>query len=302
MSLVNRSVLSLFLIGASTSFAGTMGPVCTEGNVTVPCEMKAWDVGMYALYLQPSADADLGYWGSYITNNEVHFNDWDAKWDWGFKLEGSYHFNTGNDININWYYFSETTNSIFTFGVSPATFQSNNSIKTKWNAVNFEFGQHINLGEHKNIRVHGGLQYANITNTAFSDNLGNFGLATGGKLEFNGIGPRTGADLSYDCGNNFEFYANAAAALLVSTSKFNLWNNITNLTTYASKNAVVPELEAKLGGKYHYAMEQGKLTVDAGWMVINYFNANHTFGGFLNGETDMSFNGPYVGFKWLGSM
>ncbi len=91
-----------------------MGPVCTPGNVTVPCESSAWDFGGQALYLKPSfgapfagvtrvANATSGFDYPYFNKN----NDW----SWGFQLEGSFHFGTGNDIDLNWYHLSNSKNT-----------------------------------------------------------------------------------------------------------------------------------------------------------------------------------------------
>lgn len=298
---LKKTALAVLALGSSAAFAGTMGPVCTPGSVTVPCEATAWDVGIYALYLQPTYDADLGYVGNYVNNNHNTYRDWDADWGWGFKLEGSYHFGTGNDFNVNWYHFSDTTGNDYMFGTAPNGYNAHVSNKAQWDAVNFEFGQHVDFGERKNIRFHGGAQYANLKNTGTFSNILNTGQNAGLEMKFSGFGPRAGADFSYDWGNGFEMYANTAGAILVGTSKFSTWNNLAATTASGSKNSVVPEVEAKLGAKYNYAMAQGVVSLDGGWMFVNYFNANHTMGNVLNGETDVAFNGPYIGLKWVGN-
>lgn len=313
---LKKTAVAVLALGSSAVFAGTMGPVCTPGNVTVPCESTAWDFGVQALYLQPVHSGDFGYGGYQLSNGYSRFNELDHDWGWGFKLEGSYHFSTGNDLDINWYHFSK--NDSHTFNVYDPNFTPAVSYiarlrtEPKWDAVNVEFGQHVDFGEFKDIRFHAGVQYARLENDARAYTSYSSGYIHH-NLEYNGFGPRIGADMQYNFGNGFAIYGNGATALLIGDSKFNtyaantgLFSNGTTLATSGSRTTMVPELEAKLGAKYTYAMAQGDLTLDAGYMWVNYFNANHAAYPVLANaavrESNFALHGPYVGLKWVGNV
>ncbi|MFA5960526.1 MAG: Lpg1974 family pore-forming outer membrane protein [Tatlockia sp.] len=330
---LKKTAVAVLALGSSAVFAGTMGPVCTPGNVTVPCERVAWDFGVQALYLQPTlsggngydfyTDGAFGFGGDpFVDGFYRHRNE---DWNWGFKLEASYHFYMGNDLNVNWYHLSSDddnnhhNNWLYTY-------TSRYHYQPKWDAVNVELGQHVDFSDRKFIRFHGGVQFARLEHdrrTSF-DNFDLTGLYYGhtGENRFSGFGPRFGADMNYMLGNGFGVYANGAAALLVGSAKFDHRLNPfvastivrSGLTTFAfnnnnnSRTIMVPELEGKLGAKYTYAMAQGDLTLDVGYMWVNYFNAEHTIvnNGIIGGvdvrESNVSFNGPYVGLKWVGNV
>lgn len=315
---LKKTAVAVLALGSSAVFAGTMGPVCTPGAVTVPCESTAWDFGVQALYLKHTANNYLGYTTS--VNNVRDYNEFDYDWGWGFKLEGSYHFSTGNDININWYHMSHGTDfgvvGSLTNGLVTTNAIGTGELKPEWDAVNFEFGQLVNFGEHKVIRFHGGAQYARVQQKLNLDFAG-VGLAAGGTTlvnfnadtKYDGFGPRVGMDMSYHFGNGFAIYANGATALLVGSSSFDSNVSVANLNTLngfaatlatGSRTTVVPEVEAKLGAMYNYAMGNGDLTLDAGYMVVNYFDTLQ-FAPTTNSSDNFSLHGPYFGAKWVGN-
>lgn len=315
---LKKTAIAVLALGSSAAFAGSMGPVCSAVNVTVPCESTAWSVGAQALYLKPSVST-----GIYdpIISSGINAQ---PNYSWGFQIEGAYHFNTGNDINISWYHLSHSKTSNYGVG-APTTFTVLGGVATtstrdfgrfsvdpKWDDVNFEFGQHVDFGDNKAIRFHGGAQYVRLVDdisasytsaVTYAGVASTFNQSTDFDRTYNGFGPRVGADMSYDWGNGLGMYANAATGLLAGTRSYNntyqdsLGNNI---YSRLSRTAVVPTMDAKLGITYTYAMAQGDLTLDAGWMWVNYFNAHNNP---VNGTTsDFSLQGVNFGLKWMGNV
>jgi hypothetical protein len=316
---LKKTMVAVLALGSSAVFAGSMGPVCSSVNVTVPCESTAWGFGADALYLQPATTA--GEYNFVAQNGQGRYVNFPNKWAWGFKLEGSYHYGTGSDTNLNWYHVNKAATKSFTaagytsptFGLLGAGTTASASLDPKWDQVNLEFGQHVDFGENKSIRFHGGVEYARVANSATYTltNTTVMNAVSTANPTYNGFGPRVGADMNYDWGNGLGIYANGAGAMLVGTSKQNnsaAWTGSFAVPGSAyssfSQTTIVPELEAKLGIKYDYAMAQGDLTLDVGWMWINYFNSSSSqlSTGVDVVSGDFGLQGLYFGLKWLGNV
>jgi len=331
----------IFVLSSSTALAGTMGPVCTEGNVTIPCTNSGWEFGGQALYLNPNygipglteTSTVTPVPGDPTTNNVSSIiNTSNSTWDWGFKLEGAYHFNSGRDLNLNWYHYNNTANQTLMQGPSPqsvidenigsAAFYSNVALrlKTQWDAVNIELGQRLNFMDQIKTRLHGGFQYANIrlnvAESAISSGTGAMAGsaydATSGadQLTYSGFGPRIGADFMYGWDNGFALYAKAASALLMGTQHFKTSaysvSNSLNLSlngvpigtpSYTIESSVSTQItldvDTKVGATYTYTMTNANLSFDAGWMWNKYIDT------FLYVRS-FGVQGPYVGLKWVG--
>ena len=311
------AILGLAISGLAS--AGTMGPVCAPGAVTVPCEATLWDLGVQALYLQPIYGK-----GHYIaervgTTSNYRFNQIEPDWDLGYRLEGSYHFNTGNDITINWSHLKHDNWTGYhpsSYLLTGRTFSSvaRTYVENRYDQVNLVFGQHVDMGLLKNARFYGGMQYVDIRadHTSRHNVSTAVQTATGGissliNRDFTGFGPVVGVDYDYDLSQGFSITANASTSLLYGTSRLNVsdvyGNGLVAANTYASRKGMVVGFEGKLGLNYGYSMAQGVLNIQVGYQATDYVNALQAVelsGLSYLANSDMGYYGPYLGLKWVG--
>lgn len=337
----SKLALALAALGISSGlyagmYAAPPAPTCTPGDVTVPCEAKKWDVGFRALYLKPVFDADAAYVSSATQNNHTQYNTYNQDWGWGFHLDVSYHFNTGNDLTVDWTHFDKDSNHNNLSGiyfdptsqrfVSQGTF--NASQNNNFDQVNFVMGQHVDMGVRKNARFYGGLQYARIRTEMlenfnrpgqiFNPGSGNSYSTRSLYSDTKGLGPVVGVDYSYDLGSGLSFVANAQSSLIYGNGRHTMTNLVTSVVSgstsvargdYYTKKSMIPSLEGQLGVNYAYAMPEGVLNLELGYQALNYFNALQTMG--MNGaaavlgrapvaDTDFALYGPYIGLKYVG--
>lgn len=287
------AALVLGFSGAASAamYAPAPAPACAAGNVTVPCESTAWDLGVQALYLKAEHNArenDITTVGTTGASN-----DYSTDWGWGFRLEGSYHFGTGNDLNLNWLYYKSDQGSRTASTTNP----DGTYLESKYNIVNLEMGQHVDFGESWDVRMHGGLQYANLKqDVAPTASTVPNTTTYERQFEVEGLGPRAGVDVAYDFGNGFALTSNAAAALLVAEDKLDgTVKNAAGVSTNSSvkNNRVVSDLEGKVGVRYTHAMAQGDLMIDLGYQAQNFNTSGYT--------GDIGLHGGYLGLKWVGN-
>lgn len=319
MSCFIKASMAILVFGAGVVFAGSMGANCGPQPVSVICDQAAWGFSMKALYLQPRLSSE-GYYGfSSITPHEQVYNHLTNGWGWGFQLEGSYYFSSGNDLNLNWYHHTNSDKVVlpnsFTDPFGDQLVASGKASRSpRWDAANVEFGQQVDFGPFHPIRLHAGVQYARIKETGgfsaygepqsiLSSPIALFGVGSG--MLFTGFGPRVGVDVSHVWKSGIGVHVNTATSLLVGYTSFShlVFSSTAALVQTGAETTIVPELEARSGITYIYPMAQSDLTIDLGWMWVNYFNSYRE--GQSHGQvivSDFGLQGPYLGLKWVGSV
>ncbi|KTD17055.1 Lpg1974 family pore-forming outer membrane protein [Legionella jordanis] len=294
-------------------------PVCISDSLTVPCPNPQWDVGISALYLKPYSPLLQPY-----VFYPREYKAIKSEQDWGFLLEGSYHFNTGNDININWLHFdtdySDSRFRVFEDVDIPTTFRRTDLVfDNHFNAVNVEFAQTSSIGRHSDFRYFAGLQYvyADVLRTVHDyERTGDPGplfefRGTTLDSSYQGVGPRLGIDMTRKLPASFSLFAKGAAALLVGKGKAKLSGELLSslqtqfLTTANQRYRMVPELEASLGASYDFNLFNGQMSLMAGWLVQHYIDIFMLVPGeTINTENKLSshpytLSGPFIKGKWL---
>lgn len=309
----------LGLTANGIALAGGMGPVCEPGNVTVPCDTNLWSFGLDALYLNLNSGNPRAYDTDtailpFVPATTTRIND---DWNWGYRAELAYQYNTGNDAAVNWIHISDRNEQVLASGIP---FNKEN----RFDQVQALLGQHVDFSATHKARFYGGMTYAQIEQDHTYYNIP-FAAVPGltppfqryDNTYFKGFGPTLGIDYTYYVSNEISLIANGATSVLYGSSRASntIYSSnvpspiaVATLTRYASKKTVVPAFEAKLGINYAYQLPSGTLNLEGGYLAIQYIEPIQTFHSLtpslINGVFDSNFGlyGPYFGAKYVGNV
>jgi hypothetical protein len=317
---MKKLTLALATIGLTTSLSVfASAPTGAQPfQVMVPDIKSGFDFTLTGLYLKPTASNNQLFYAETEKNN-VDTNYSNEPGDHpAFSLGMGYVFkNSGNDVRLNWTHLHSSDDSSTTGNIVNPNFSApliaNSTVKFKYDAVDFDFGQYLSLGTRMQTRWFAGVRFAQINQdqtTSYAPKPTD--LAPSGSIadnsKFSGIGPRLGVDGNYYLGKGFGFVTQLAGSLLVGNTESNTTWLTENPSTVdnPSQSRVVPALDGKLGVDYSKAMRNGShFAIEAGYQISEYFNAidRNTTAWSSDGSntftsSNIGFQGPYLSVKY----
>lgn len=315
-------------------------------SLKIPSLSSGFDINASILWLQPGGGNLL--YSVLTTPFPLQSPSWQNEYiepgfTPSFNIGAGYTFgDTGRDIQLNWTSMNSNDSAATFADVSigqfvPPTYQvgpdggfiedSSSNVNFQYNTVNLDAGQYIQFGQHLLIRAFGGLNYTQIeenVSSYYTDHSEGFNVNQNIYSDYQGIGPRIGMRTNYDVGYGLGIVGQFAASILVGqqkTSTTYISNspdlaNENNYQTISTDNStlIIPAFDGKLGLSYTHPVDEGSLTVEAGYQGAIYMDAiSQAYPGSVNvpiqtgvvdaytmttNQSDFSVNGPYVGIDW----
>jgi hypothetical protein len=328
------SLTSLTSLAATAAYA--------EQLVTAPTLEGGVNISIGTFYAAPGSDG-YNYADKIIMDSTYPtgltrtplYNDSD--YDFGFEASLGYVFeDTANGIELSYRGLHSSTDDSITTGdgefiaipggtpdgipSGTDTFNTaDNSLTYNFNTVDLMISQFLDIGRHVQMRLQGGLAYANIeqkAHTTFSiDGSADTAYPQKTKSEFNGWGPRLGTDARYEFGNGIGILGGVSLAYLIgdlngynklsspNEGELEVWDFQDDISNHSVVN-----LRGNLGVDYVYFFEEQEgaaMGLEVGYLADYYTEAvNEVTGGnsgLIYGPTtemqSASFSGPYVNLK-----
>lgn len=323
--------LTLLALGLSAPVLAASSPF----SVTVPNQQGGFSVGADVLWLRPnSPNTNFGIITLTPTPEltNISVQSVDPSNHWAFDLMVSYRIPcTGNDISALWTHLGNASNSHEFFktisAATPFTVDTTGTSTFKYDSIDLDLGQRINLGDYFNFRLFVGVRGVNTEedfNRPVSENTPSTGFTATAILDqsskLRGIGPQIGIESRYCVGYGFGIDAGTTLSALVgstdSSASFTAFSvpatvTLANNISADRKYHVVPALDLNLGADYIFNFNncsRSSLAIQGGYKIIHYWDAHQllssnsttsfdpTHVGF-NTISTINFDGPYLGLK-----
>jgi hypothetical protein len=348
---MKRFSLGLAAVGLTASL-GAYAALPTSAapfQVNIPNFAPGWEFNLTALYLRPSnndEDYTIVTNTSPLTEFTYNVKAVDPGFDWAIGVGLGYIFpDSGNDIRAAWIHFFEHNNTssvlvdedgaehvgpTFDTDFDTAFDDASGTEEFKYDAVDLDVGQFINLGTRLQLRLFGGLRFAHIERDfdTVQEELSSFDdtfLDTDNNSTFSGIGPLFGVDSEFHLGHCVGLVAHFDTALLVGDVKSSdtftaphISSSLTLIDTTTSTTSddltrIVPGFDAKLGLDWSIPFDcDSWFTVELGYQVTEYIdvfdrhepdevaqstNSVVNFDSTQRVTSNFSFDGPYLSFN-----
>lgn len=303
-SFFRKSIISMFVMGLAGPSLAAHSQYQNSNMMWSP-HYTGFFIGVDGLYLKPE-NGDLDYVTLFPTsaNGSFYTQNVSTDYKWSWRVYGGIKFTDNDDITLSWLRMRATdTDSVGmpTISNSQPRWQNTRSWDNASGHVTFDlddaylvWGHTVNFNNPWSVRYAAGLEWAKLNSdfTITGQDLGTDFDGTGfvADSHFRGFGPRVELGMTYHvpC-TNFGLFANANAALLVSTRKVSQVANEGvvdpddigyNSSYFSTRHVVVPKFGSRLGVSYTFIFGQAggegcvsALTVDAGWQVESYVHA-----------------------------
>lgn len=267
---------------------------------------SSWDFYSTGLYLKPQNINNIT-----TSISEDPSVNLPTQFEWGFNLKGRYFFDGGRDTKIIWVHFKDEKDETL---LEPKQIRSNDptlnsqgglvpyAYTSQFDILEFEYGQNIDLFNRLHMRIHGGLEYANIrSDYRYTVDITNNNTRTqdseSNQYSYYVVGPRIGLQFDYSVFDSWDIVVEGSASVLQQIGQYDITINllVTNggatqlqrtLTTQNDLEGPLVGIEMLFGISHELTSLSHHLSFTGGYT------------SYIFTESWASWGGGYIGAKW----